>query len=129
MQYSENPQFNAFVNGYVTCMLWSTPGTDNATGEEVDDLLAFELAAETVEKVKMDCHAFWKEAYNLLEIMSDSGLHGFNDAGHDFWLTRNGHGAGFWDRGLGNAGDVLTAMSHKAGSCDPYVGDDGKVYI
>ena len=24
--------------------------------------------------------------------------------GHDLWLTRNGHGAGFWDRGLGAQG-------------------------
>lgn len=29
-------------------------------------------------------------------------------AGHDLILTANGHGTGFWDRGLGNAGDKLT---------------------
>lgn len=29
-------------------------------------------------------------------------------AGHDFWLTRNGHGTGFWDRGLGEQGERLT---------------------
>ena len=29
-------------------------------------------------------------------------------AGHDFALTRNGHGAGFWDHGAGEAGDALT---------------------
>tara|TARA_R110002012_G_scaffold295739_1_gene492457 strand:+ start:107 stop:430 length:324 start_codon:yes stop_codon:yes gene_type:complete len=23
----------------------------------------------------------------------------YEQAGHDFWLTRNGHGSGFWDRG------------------------------
>lgn len=28
--------------------------------------------------------------------------------GHDLILTANGHGAGFWGRGLGAAGDVLT---------------------
>ncbi|GAB3175998.1 hypothetical protein GCM10027059_50190 [Myceligenerans halotolerans] len=28
--------------------------------------------------------------------------------GHDLWLTRNGHGTGFWDRGLGSAGDALS---------------------
>jgi hypothetical protein len=28
--------------------------------------------------------------------------------GHDFILTANGHGAGFWDRGLGGAGKTLT---------------------
>ena len=29
-------------------------------------------------------------------------------AGHDFALTRNGHGAGFWDHDAGEAGDALT---------------------
>jgi hypothetical protein len=28
-------------------------------------------------------------------------------AGIDFWLTRNRHGAGYWDRGLGITGDKL----------------------
>ena len=29
-------------------------------------------------------------------------------AGHDFALTRNGHGAGFWDHDAGEDGDALT---------------------
>lgn len=31
--------------------------------------------------------------------------------GHDFYLTREGHGAGFWDRGLGELGDYLTTIA------------------
>lgn len=38
-------------------------------------------------------------------------------AGHDFSLTRNGHGAGFWDRGAGKAGEILTAAAKLYG-CD-----------
>lgn len=49
--------------------------------------------------------------------------------GHDFWLTRNRHGAGFWDRGLGALGDELTKWAHSFGESDLYVGDDGKVYV
>jgi hypothetical protein len=49
--------------------------------------------------------------------------------GHDLWLTRNGHGAGFWDRGLGDVGDKLTAIAKRMGSKSLYVGDDGKIYI
>jgi hypothetical protein len=37
--------------------------------------------------------------------------------GHDFWLTRNRHGAGFWDRGLGERGQYLTDASHPYGEC------------
>jgi hypothetical protein len=49
--------------------------------------------------------------------------------GHDFLLTRNRHGAGFWDRGLGDKGDRLTAASHPYGETSAYMGDDGKVHV
>jgi hypothetical protein len=52
--------------------------------------------------------------------------------GHDLWLTRNGHGAGFWDRNelkKDGLGDKLSDIARKMGEKDPYVGDDGKVYI
>ena len=45
----------------------------------------------------------------------------------DFWLTRNGHGAGFWDRGLGDVGEELANVAKAYGSVDLHVGDDGKV--
>lgn len=53
--------------------------------------------------------------------------------GHDFWLTRNGHGTGFWDRYYGpnpaaELGDYLTTCAHRYGEVDLYVGDDGKIY-
>lgn len=38
--------------------------------------------------------------------------------GHDFYLTREGHGAGFWDRGLGDLGDYLTGIAKSYGSAD-----------
>jgi hypothetical protein len=54
-------------------------------------------------------------------------------AGHDFWLTRNHHGVGFWEPEWANidkdASDRLTAESHRFGECDLYVGDDGKLHI
>lgn len=48
--------------------------------------------------------------------------------GHDFWLSRNGHGAGFFDRGLGGLGDRLQKAARVYGTCDTYVGDDGWIY-
>ena len=50
-------------------------------------------------------------------------------AGHDFWLTRNGHGAGFWDRGLGEAGKKLTDAAHAFGECNLYLGDDDVIHL
>ena len=48
---------------------------------------------------------------------------------HDFWLTRNKHGAGFWDGDWApEVGKRLTDAAHAYGSCDLYVGDDGMVH-
>lgn len=44
--------------------------------------------------------------------------------GHDFALTRNGHGAGFWDRGLGDLGDRLTDTAHAYGDAHVWVTED-----
>jgi hypothetical protein len=49
--------------------------------------------------------------------------------GHDFWLTRNGHGAGFWDGDWPKeAGDRLTKACEEFGEFDLYIGDDGMIY-
>jgi hypothetical protein len=46
-----------------------------------------------------------------------SGNHALPDEffGHDFYLTRESHGAGFWDRGLGELGDYLTGIAKSYG--------------
>ena len=58
-------------------------------------------------------------------------LHGLDpgQCGHDFSLTRNGHGAGFWDRGYGKVGDELTAVTKPYGETNVYVGDDNLLYF
>jgi hypothetical protein len=48
--------------------------------------------------------------------------------GHDLWFTRNRHGTGFWDRGLGYRGDLLTEMAHSLGECNLWP-DDGVLYF
>lgn len=49
--------------------------------------------------------------------------------GHDFWLTRNGHGAGFWDRGLGELGERFTRACRPFGEVNLYVTDDGRIAV
>lgn len=46
-----------------------------------------------------------------------------------FWLTRCGHGCGFWDGDWSEpAATILTDAAHAFGNVDLYVGDDGKIY-
>ncbi len=74
--------------------------------------------------MKKDCEAFQLDE---MDDILESGL-SFAKAGHDFWLTRERHGAGFWDEGLGSIGDRLTEAAHAYGSFDLYVGDDGMIH-
>jgi hypothetical protein len=55
---------------------------------------------------------------------------GAEQCGHDFWLTRNGHGTGFWDRfPKTDAHKRLDVAAMAFGKADLYLGDDGKVYL
>ena len=107
--------------GYLDAALWSSTD-DNDT--PLDEMGVDALAPETRAKMLADVTAFVKA--NELAL-NDSGL---QDAqiGHDFWLTRNGHGAGFWDRDLGAIGDQLTTACKVFPEVCLYVGDDGKIY-
>jgi hypothetical protein len=111
---------------YVICALWSsTDYADDSGGEPLDaNYSRDDISPNTLADMLADIEAFTQSARSLLE---KSGICD-SQIGHDFWLTRNGHGAGFWDRGLGEVGELLTAICKPFGSVDLYVGDDGQLY-
>jgi hypothetical protein len=113
-------QLDDFEKAYVECALWSS---SDGNGEPFDSNYdQFDLAPETIASMHSDCADFRQANAEDLKAQSDK------QNGHDFWLTRNGHGAGFWDRGLGEIGQRLTDAAHVYSSSDLYIGDDGKVY-
>jgi hypothetical protein len=116
-----------FIDAYVECALWSTieyDGEGNGGDPLDENYMPDDLAPEALTEMRKDCLSFiWTNRAALRESGQDAG-----QSGHDFWLTRNGHGAGFWDRGLGDVGEELTRASKPYGSCDLYVGDDGRIY-
>jgi hypothetical protein len=109
-----------FTQAYIECALWSSTDED---GCPLDDNYSFEdIDKETSLQMVEDCGDF---QYNNWDDVVDNPKR----AGHDFWLTRNHHGAGFWDGDWSDeVGSKLTEYSHQAGSVDLYVGDDGKIY-
>lgn len=111
-----------FVAGYLECALWSSTdedGTPLDDGRDADD-----IAPIAKRQMIRDCINFY--AVNEL-MLAKAGTDTQN--GHDYWLTRNHHGAGFWDRGYATkVAKALTDAAHADGDCDLYVGDDGKVY-
>jgi len=113
---------DTITHHYIIAALWSS--TDDA-GEPLDaQYSADDIAPAALEKMTADCESFYSKAAELIEA---SGLD-YEQIGHDFWLTRNGHGTGFWDRGLSDVGDQLTALSKEFGEVWLYVGDDGLIY-
>lgn len=129
--------FDDFVDGYVGAALWSeTDNSDDSGGEPLDKNYGPEdIAKSSMKSIKRDCAAFFKKNKADLAKFVAETPRGSSDggpwslAGYCFWLNRNGHGTGFWDRDVGDVGDRLSEASHKAGNSDIYVGDDGKLYV
>lgn len=117
---------NAFVRQYLETALWAEADDD---GQPLDAKYGVEdFAPEAVLKAEQDCDLF--RASNVGDLASIPDFKDATDIAHDFWLTRNGHGAGFWDGDYPEAmGERLTASAQSFGECYPYVGDDGKVYL
>lgn len=93
----EEKAFEDFFRAYVETALWSS--TDESTpsgGYPLDKNYGPEdITRATMQKMRRDAKKFWME--NWSTIMSSGRRDAARHAGHDFWLNRNGHGAGFWD--------------------------------
>ena len=128
---------DTFTLAYLETALWSShDNSDPQTGGEpldrnygIDD-----IDPETLARMIADCAAFQAEHWGVFAAdgaclrcgpdFDEIGL-----AGHDFWLTRNGHGAGFWDGDWSEeAAAILTPAATAFGEFDLYVGDDGLIY-
>lgn len=112
-----------FSRAYKVAALWSSTddqGEPMDKGRDLDD-----IHPDTHTTMDKDCEAFVAEQWADLKDLDPE------QCGHDFWLTRNGHGAGFWDRGLEEVGERLSAAcgwKTKHPQIDLYIGDDGMVH-
>jgi len=123
-----NTQIDDFTKGYIVCALWST---SNDEGDYLDAFFDVEdITVESMQLIIAECKAFQDENKELLSQYYDLYKHceytSQELAGHDYWLTRNGHGAGFWDRVLGELGDALTEVC-KYQARHLFVNEDNKL--
>lgn len=125
--------FETFFTAYLECAVWSSTALDPEDWDKANDggdveelpIEEFGLSADDIDdasraKLREDALAFWD---NNEECHSNP-----SQAGQDFWLTRNGHGAGFWD-GDWEHGDELTEASKVYGSVDLWVDKDLKIKV
>lgn len=117
--------FEAFLTAYLEAMFWAETVID----EDGNELGAFEdsydpddLDPASYADIVSDCASFFGANHE------DIGPH-TRQAGHDFYLTRNGHGCGFWDGDWSHdIGQRLTEASKPYGTQGLMVGDEGTVF-
>ena len=102
-------QASPLAKAYVNAALWSS--SDNSRPDGGDPLdknySHHDIHPVAMQKMLMDANRF--EYDNAGHIGGNS-----EQAGHDFWLTRNGHGAGFWDRPEVYGADHAKALTDAA---------------
>lgn len=114
-----------FITGYIDAGLWAdaipTEAETDPEGFQSGGLSHLTVPIRVRAQLANDCTEFVDYNLHLLVPFCEAlgPWVGTDDrgycedpaearAGHDFWLTRQGHGTGFWDRGLGEIGDKLT---------------------
>jgi hypothetical protein len=112
-----------FFQAYLEAALWSSTGDDD---EPLDRKYTVSSIPKRVQRqMRRECVCFIRDAKHLLTeenfLSFFARLSLSERAGHDFWLTRNGHGAGFWDGDwASDVGTKLTDMANVWGTVDLY---------
>lgn len=126
-----------FISGYIAAMLCgSNDWSDESGGQPLDaNYSDDDLTDDARDRCETECKAFlYRIGYMIDDAQFTGNRHDGGSlaayAGHDFWLTRCGHGAGFWDGDWSDpAGDVLTNAAKAFGELFPYVTARGKIDI
>ncbi len=121
-----------FTNGYIKAALWSE--VDGAHRPLSDQYTVGDIAPTALAKIAGECQRFQLDnADDLSEVQyrrRGRDVEALEEiAGHDFLLTRNGHGTGFGTRGFGKVGRRLTHAARDYGPMPFYVGDGGLIYV
>jgi hypothetical protein len=121
-------KLDEFTQAYIEAALWASFDDSETPIEEnygVED-----FAPEALTAIIGECADFQNDNAEALEIACEQDWYSMARAGHDFWLTRNGHGAGFWDRCNDPVfTDTLSNAACAYGTCDLYVSDDGTLSV
>lgn len=115
---------------------WESRASEGKQKDMPGDYGFDDLTPETLVEIIADCKKFQNINHDLLWKAYDMDLPNSSYteecAGRDFWFNRNGHGVGFWDRGLGDVGEALSnacGWQTEFSETDAYLGDDEKVYL
>lgn len=115
---------------YLDTACWSSRAWDEHGNDRGIELYAHRLTRAARATLASDLADFLgcpEVEEKLIECEKRYGYTPVQAAG-DFWLSRNGHGAGFFDRGLGELGQSLHRDAKAWGSADLYLGRGGWIH-
>lgn len=126
-----DPRLSLFTRGYLDCLGWlGAIGPDDRADVDADHFDPDVLDDQDFNRCVDECAQFYQHARSQLEqVCKPLSDYDWEKAGHDFCLTRNGHGAGFWDRGREKVWTELTDMSKTYGEMCGLIGDDGSIFL
>lgn len=117
---------DGFTKAFIEALFFTESDTDNLGDAGIN-----EISTELMTRITQECLTFQSQADGLIvgENCHYKGCLTAEYAGHDFWLTRNGHGCGYTDGDWAEpAATKLYELSKSFGMMEVYLGDDGKVY-
>ena len=111
------------LKAYLECSLWTE---EERMAEEIGigGVSIFNFDQQSKEEARNEIISFLDNVGEVAYKMDNMLL------GHDIWLTRNNHGAGFFDRGYDKDVEAkLTDSALELGESVLYVGADGMLYF
>ena len=110
--------FHTFRRHYLACALWTANDGENDEIQLDRYFSTDDISRDWRQQATRDCLSFYRDNAATWR------AHGWSDeqAGHDFSLTRNGHGSGFWDRHFRGEYETGECPAGRALSdaCKPY---------
>lgn len=117
-------RLDPFTVAFLEAALWSSNDESRDDGgDPLDQNYGIgDFTQESLRELADDCAKFQEENAEDLQVGDDE------QAGHDFWLNRNRHGAGFWDGDWPEPqASRLDKASKNFGEVNLYVTDGGEV--
>lgn len=124
-------KLSLFAQGYVEAMFFTNGDTGDDDENRLNNLGVHKLTAAACADIAETCDAFLARpgVRQMLDKAAELTSYSEEQAGRDFWFTRQGHGTGFWARSEDELpsmlGELLADIARGFGEAEVYVKKGG----
>lgn len=112
--------FNKILSSYLETALWAESGDNDM---ELNHKTIHDFSKTAIQASKNDINKFIELAQQ--QAPEELSAYSSEMLGHKIWLSRNGHGSGFFDEN----NDKLQEIARSLKPAEIYVGEDKQIYI